>query len=96
MTIDEGALLFDNDESGYLAWVQAHPDGFVGNMDRAGGVPQYPMVHRATHAAVSSPKIGNFTTGDYVKVCAGGLDVLEEDLRRRYGRAVSRCRICMG
>lgn len=96
MKRDEAALLFDHDESGYLAWVQAHPDGFVGNMDRAGHVPQYPMVHRATHASVSSPKIGNFTTGDYVKVCAGGLEALEADLLRRYGRAATRCRVCMG
>lgn len=89
------ARLFDNDEAAYLAWVQSNPGGFVANMDRAGCVPQYPMGHRATHAVVSSPRIGNFTTGAYVKVCAGELEALEADLRSRYGRPVTRCGVCM-
>ena len=53
--------LFDNDEIGYLKWVQANPQGFVANVDRAGTVPQYPMVHAATHGSMSSSKIGTWT-----------------------------------
>ena len=87
--------LFDNDETGYLKWVQANPRGFVANVDRAGTVPQYPMVHVATHGSMSSAKIGNFTTGDYVKFCSTDLDALEQYSQPKFGRALTRCSQCM-
>jgi hypothetical protein len=86
---------FDNDEAGYLKWVQANPHGFIANVDRAGSVPTYPMVHAATHRALSSPKIGNFTTGDYIKLCSTDLDALEEYSRTKFGRSLTRCSQCM-
>lgn len=89
------AILFDDDELQYLRWVGMHPDAFVANVDRAGQVPHYPMLHRATHAAVSSSKIGSFTTGDYIKVCSLNLDSLETWLERTYGRKATRCEVCM-
>lgn len=87
--------LFDGREHDYLAWVQAHPDGFVANVDRAQVVPQYPMIHRASHGAVSSPRIGNFTTGDYLKFCAVDLVALERYLESRFSRPATYCRQCM-
>lgn len=87
--------LFDNNEAGYLEWVRSNPRGFVANRDRAGHVPNYPMVHVATHGAVSSERIGNFTTGDYVKLCSADLDALEHYSRKAFGRSLTRCRICM-
>lgn len=61
--------LFDNDEAGYLKWVQANPYSFVANVGRAARVQQYPMVHAETHGSMSSAKIGNLTIDDYVKFC---------------------------
>ena len=87
--------LFDNDESAYLSWVQANPHGFVANIDRARTVPQYPMVHAATHGLISSPKIGNFTTGDYFKFCSTDLDALEQYSQSRFGNSLTRCSRCM-
>ncbi|HZV56347.1 MAG TPA: hypothetical protein VFF89_01620 [Sphingobium sp.] len=87
--------LFDNDEDGYLKWVQANPNGFVANVDRAGTVTHYPMVHAATHGSMSSPKIGNFTTGDYVKFCCADLDALERYSEAKFGRPLTRCSHCM-
>ena len=87
--------LFDNDEIGYLKWVQANQHGFVANVDRAGTVPQYPMVHAATHGSMSSSKIGNFTTGDYVKFCCTDLDALEQYSQTKFGRPLTRCSQCM-
>lgn len=87
--------LFDNDEAAYLAWVQANPNGFVANIDRAQAFQQYPMVHVATHGLVSSPKIGNFTTGDYVKFCSTDLDALERYSQAKFGRPLTRCSQCM-
>lgn len=87
--------LFDNDETGYLQWVQANPHGFVANVDRARRVPQYPMVHAATHGSMSSSRIGNFTTGDYIKFCSTDLDALEQYSQSEFGRALTRCSQCM-
>lgn len=86
---------FDNDEPGYLRWIHANPDGFVANVDRAGSVSNYPMVHAATHGCVSSPKIGGFTTGNYLKFCSTDVDALNEYSRRRFGRPLTRCSVCM-
>jgi hypothetical protein len=87
--------LFNNDEIGYLSWIEANPQGFVANADRSLSFPQYPMVHTASHRLVSSPKIGNFTTGDYVKFCSTDLDALERYSQTEFGRPLTRCSQCM-
>ena len=87
--------IFDNDETGYLRWVQANPAGFVANVDRAGRIASYPMVHTATHGSVSSAKIGNFTTGDYLKFCSTDLDALDAYSQSQFGRPLTRCAQCM-
>lgn len=80
------AIKFKNDEAGYLHWVQANPDGYVVNVDEPNHVPQYPMVHRATHKLISSAKPGNYTTAQYVKYCGGDLDALERWSLARFAR----------
>ncbi len=87
--------LFDNDDTGYLKWVQANPHGFVANVDRAGTVSQYPMIHAATHGSMSSPKIGNVTTGDYIKFCGTDLGALEEYALTMFGRPLTRYSHCV-
>ena len=87
--------IFDNDEVGYLKWVQSNPHGFVANVDRAGHIANYPMVHAATHGSVSSAKIGNFTSGDYIKLCSIDLDILDAYSQTKFGRPLTRCAQCM-
>lgn len=87
--------VFDQEEDRYLAWVAAHPDGFVVNVDRNLNFPQYPMVHVATHGLISSPKIGNFTSGAYIKICSTSLAELEAHARTRYDRNLTHCKACM-
>ena len=86
---------FKNDEGGYLRWVTANPMGFVANVDEPQYVAQYPMVHSASHKAVSSPVRTNYTTGKYFKVCSTDLKALEEWSQRNYGRSLTRCAQCM-
>ena len=86
---------FVNDESGYLAWVQAHPKGYVVNIDAPPVTPQYPMVHAASHKSLSSPARTNYTTGRYFKVCSDQLEELGAWADKKYGRALTRCRQCM-
>lgn len=87
--------LFDTDEAGYLAWIQANPTGYVANVDRARIFAQYPMVHAATHKLMSSPKIGGFTTGAYVKLCSTDLEALQRYSESEYGRPLTCCAVCM-
>ena len=92
----QGAVdFFDVRETDYLQWIRDYPDGFVANMDRAGCVPHYPMIHRAHHRLMWRPKIGNFTTGDYVKFCSLDLRSLAARLSREFGKKPTYCGTCM-
>jgi hypothetical protein len=86
---------FKNNESGYLAWVHARPDGFVANADRRSDREMYPMVHRATHKAISGPQRQNYTTDRYFKVRSETVAELEEWSQKTYGRALVECGVCM-
>lgn len=88
-------IVFDNDEADYLQWVRSNPDGYVVNIDRARNVRNYPMVHAATHGLVSSTKIGNFTTGDYIKFCSTDLDALDRFSQSMLGCPLTRCAQCL-
>lgn len=86
---------FKDDETGYLRWVQAHPGGYIVNIDEPQVTPQYPMVHVASHKLLSSPARTNYTTGRYFKVCSEQLENLEAWAQSKYGRTLTRCRQCM-
>ncbi|MGY1521526.1 hypothetical protein [Luteimonas sp. A482] len=95
MTRASEVEMFDNRESEYLAWVARHPAGYVANADRADNVAQYPMIHRASHRAVSSDKIGGFTTGAYIKFCSIDLELPRRELHARFKRRATHCGQCM-
>ncbi len=86
---------FENDESGYLRWVQANPSGYVVNVDEPQYAPQYPMLHAASHKVISSPTRTNYTTGRYIKFCSVNLEALERWAKDKYGRSLTRCAQCM-
>lgn len=86
---------FRNDETGYLSWAAANPNGFIVNVDEPATSPLYPMVHRATHRAVTTPVKTNYTTGKYFKVCSNNMEELERWARRERGRSLTLCSICM-
>ena len=68
---------FENDEAGYLKWVQSNSTGYVVNVDEPQYFPQYPMVHVATHKAISSTARSNYTSSGYLKFCSTDLEALE-------------------
>ena len=82
---------FRNDDEGYLAWVDSHPNGFIVNVDLAQNVSNYPMVHSTAHKLLTSSKIGGFTTGDYEKICSDDLAELEEWSRMNHGKRLTFC-----
>jgi len=48
--------IFINNEKGYLRWATTNPNGYIVNADNDFVSPHYPMVHRATHKAMTSTK----------------------------------------
>lgn len=87
--------IFENDDNGYLRWVTGHPSGFVVNYDVPQSFPQYPMVHSATHAAVTTGARGNYTTNQYRKACSVDIDELEAWSIAHFNKTLTRCRVCM-
>ena len=87
--------IFINDERGYLRWTARNQHGFIVNADDDHVSPDYPMVHRATHKALTSQKRQNYTTKRFFKVCSDKRHELEQWARRERGRSLQPCRICM-
>lgn len=86
--------IFRDDDEGYLAWVAAHPRGFVLNAERSPR-PGYLILHRATCRTISGrPSRGGPWTGPYIKICS------DDELRiaawagQRVSAAPTRCRVC--
>jgi hypothetical protein len=54
--------VFINDDKGYLRWAARNPNGFIVNADNDFVSLVYPMVHHASHKALTTPKNQNYTT----------------------------------
>jgi hypothetical protein len=85
---------FSHDDAGYLAWVEAHPGGFVMNQPRAAS-PKTPTMHRVGCAAVSWHEgTSESLTANAVKVCGPSAEVLGAWSEARGGAQPSACRRC--
>jgi len=82
------AILFADDDAGYLRWLANHPDGFVVNTNHSPS-PAYMQLHRASCATISEYRseanIGGFTERSYAKACADTTDDLRSWVRQ-HGR----------
>jgi hypothetical protein len=87
--------VFKHDDAGYLRWVVDNQSGFIVNIDYAHALADYPMVHRATHKALTTDARENYTTGLYYKVCSNDLSALQAWARRETGKELAECQICM-
>lgn len=63
-------LIFDDDEDGYRAWIAANESGYVINTPKGDGGSTPDILHRASCASISSPRIQNYTTSDFKKIAA--------------------------
>ncbi|MDF2471424.1 MAG: hypothetical protein K0Q61_3796 [Rhodococcus erythropolis] len=89
-----GNIEFRNDDSGYLAWLAEHPDGFVINIPRK-YTPTYARVHHAGCRTISGrPARGGTWTGPYVKVCSERFAELQQWAIGAVGQSVAACGIC--
>jgi hypothetical protein len=75
-------IRFSDDDEGYLAWVSAHPEGFVLNI-RCKADPSYVVLHRASCGSISGKQArGAFTHRNYRKVCADSIVALRVAAQR--------------
>lgn len=86
---------FINDERRYLRWAARNQTGFIVNSDHDQVSPVYPMIHRATHKALTSPTRKNYTTRRFFKVCSDNVPELQHWARRSRVRSLTPCGICM-
>lgn len=85
---------FRDDDAHYLAWLAAHPDGYVINILRNHSATTA-RVHRADCRTISgqNPQGGPWI-GKYVKVCAEQLAELDQWATKQVGQAIPPCKIC--
>jgi hypothetical protein len=86
---------FVNAERDYLRWAQNNPRGYIVNADHDRVSPDYPMIHKATHKALTTPKRQNYTNKRFFKVCSDEKSELEQWAWRERGRSLQPCGICM-
>ena len=91
-------IRFSDDDLGYLAWIAAHPDGFVLNV-RCSPDPECVVLHRASCTSISNgthePRA--YTGRNHRKICATGeaeLTLAAKDQGRRDGTFSKRCGLC--
>lgn len=85
---------FRNNDAGYLAWLAAHPDGYVINILR-GLNASTARIHRAQcRTIIGKPPRGGQWTGPYIKICADESTQLDRWSYKYVGQAIPRCAIC--
>ncbi|NLR73497.1 hypothetical protein HGI47_21845 [Novosphingobium sp. ERN07] len=76
---------FVDDDGGYMAWLTAHPGGFVVNVRSTAG-PGYAVLHRAGCRFIYVPRDDRAYTGrGYRKVVSDDIDDL-----RAFARSIGR------
>jgi hypothetical protein len=87
--------IFEDDDTGYLAWVESHQHGFVVNTYRKPD-PRYLILHRATCGTITGkPARGDrWTTGDFLKACSETGAALDHWARQTAGGELHPCGLC--
>jgi hypothetical protein len=85
---------FRDDDAGYLAWLAAHPDGYVINIARSPSATEARVHHAGCRTISGQIPRGGAWTGPYVKVCAEQLAELEQWAIDQVGEPIWRCGTC--
>jgi hypothetical protein len=90
---EPGAIVpFKDDDNGFLAWINDHPDGYLLNTER-NPKPSYLILHSSGcgHFKGGSPN----WTKDYIKFCSERNGELEDWAASSVGGEASRCPSCL-
>src|SRR3954469_15286129 len=85
---------FRDDDAGYLAWLDTHPNGFVLNIGRSHHATAARVHHASCRTISGANPRGGLWTGPYVKVCAEHLAELEQWAIDQVGEPIRRCGSC--
>ena len=95
--ISGGLIYFEGDDTAYLGWVAANPEGYVVNV-RKRLSDDYVVLHRASCGQVSRPQLaGAYTDRGFRKFCGRTCaDVSQAPVwcGRESGGFTKRCRLC--
>jgi hypothetical protein len=71
--------IFEDDDAGYLTWVESNQHGFVVNTTRKPD-PGYLYLHRASCGTMrgKSARGNRWTTGDFIKACGETCSELDQ------------------
>jgi hypothetical protein len=86
-------IIIINDDDAYLAWLEAHPRGYVVNAHRR-PKPRYLVLHRTGCTEISAARRAHWTTGPYIKVCSRHVEELVAWARDDVGGALRPCERC--
>ena len=86
--------LFRDDDQGYAAWLAAHVQGYVLNIQRTMN-PSDARVHYAKCRTIKgTPPRGRTWTASYVKACSASLPDLDTWALAHARSAITRCGTC--
>jgi hypothetical protein len=87
--------VFEDDDAGYLAWIDGNQHGFVGNTFRKPN-PRYLVPHRASCGTIrGKPARGErWTTGEFIKACSETRAALDQWARQVAGGELHPCGLC--
>jgi hypothetical protein len=91
---DPGGREFRDDDAGYLAWLAAHPGGYVINIARSHNATEARVHHAGCRTISGENPVGGAWTGPYVKVCAEHLAELEQWAIDQVGEPIPPCGTC--
>jgi hypothetical protein len=90
----ENLVVFRDNDSSYLAWTAANPNGFVLNIPRSLN-PSTAKVNCAGCRTITGERArGNVWTGLYIKLCATALRDLDDWTVARFETPIPRCGTC--
>lgn len=91
------AILFQDDDDGYLKWLEANPSGYILNA-RINPDPGYLVLHKAHCKAISTygdmAKPGGFTERAYIKVCSTNMRSIVDWIKRNGREDRSFSKVC--
>ena len=87
--------IVEDDDAGYLAWVESYQHGYVVNTTRRPD-PRYLILHRASCGTIrGKPARGDrWTTGGFIKACAETRTDLDQWARQNVGGELHPCGLC--
>lgn len=90
---------FDSDDTGYIDWLERHPDGYVVNTRQVID-PEYLVLHQSGCSSIRKyPKMeenpGGFTERRYRKICATSHSELKNYLVHLTGNSSPFSKVCV-